>query len=203
MKMVKNIRINILEQEEVIRGFKSRSRFQNILYRVSLKIQLKFKAIFITAGLFLSFIYFYLGYISDIFSESLNPLHARLVHLLTGVGFVLMCFRILTMKYKKRRVQNRNSDSISSEYFEPEVYSKTLFYVVLFISVFEIIFLGPTLYEYLSGKRAYIHFNWNLVIFQALLPFFSMLTEYALGLLLQTDSDIFDLMGYKYHYKKL
>lgn len=144
-----------------------------------------------------------MAYLSDTFSEELDSFYARLVHLVTGIGFILMSFRILTMKFKKFRVQPRNENSISSNYFEPENYSKKLFYVVLFLSVFEILFFGPTLYSYLNGKKVYTYFNWNLIIFSILLPFFSIAIEYSLNLLLQTNKDIYELMGYKYNYKKI
>jgi hypothetical protein len=164
------------EQEQVIKNFENKSKFQSKLYR----------AIFATFGSILMFVYCWFFYLGETFGEQVNVYACRLVHFLTAIGFLVNIYRIV---YSKRHV-DQEEERIS-------------LYFCLICSSFEFLQFGYPLYLNLGGIRPFGIFNYNLILFPFLPIVFTLLSEYSLHLMVTMDFDILHLNEYKYKYKKL
>jgi hypothetical protein len=78
--------LDIDEQEEMIQQLHKRSQTINELYRNC----------FLAAGVLLTIIYLYFSYVHEEFGESVGASRASLIHFLTALGSLIMCYRAKT-----------------------------------------------------------------------------------------------------------
>jgi hypothetical protein len=195
------------EQEAIIEKFENDFRFNSKIFRVFIFFFDKKSVLCVLSGIF-GFLFFFLGYIRDDFSEDVSGYQAQLVHFATGFGFFLQCYSVL---YSKTKLSNE-SEAEKGGYIDQEkvlefenaqaVHFK-IFIAICFLATFEIILFFPFAYSSFMLRKQFGYFNTKLILFPLLLPIFTLLSFISFRIMESMKNDIRDLEGKKYHFKKL
>jgi hypothetical protein len=187
------------EQDQVIDGLRSKAHSLNFLYRI----------LFSTAGFILSILFFYLGYTGEEFGGLVSSYRATIVHTMTGLGCIFASYRALTKVQSRNEGEDLNVHPNTSFFSSASTMEKTieintykndvLFWIIIGICVLQILAWAEPIYTNLTSARQQV----PILIFPMILPAFVAATEYALYVIVSTDTEVSSLRDLKYHYKKL